>query len=107
METVAVAPLLSEPSEQISTPLVKTQAPWLGVASTKLRVAGNASVTTTELAVFGPRLVTVALKATSLPILTVSGTTVLLIPKSATDAPARRTATGSPSGTTCRSASPA
>jgi hypothetical protein len=64
MPIVAVAPLASEPSAQLTTLPLFVHVPWLELAPTKLNPDGNASVTVTLFAVFGPRLVIVRLNTT-------------------------------------------
>src|SRR5205809_175223 len=57
---VADAPLLSEPRLQV-TVVVPLQLPCDGVAETNVALAGMTSVTTTDVAVFGPLFVTAML----------------------------------------------
>lgn len=56
---VAVPPLAKLPSEPVIVPLALVAVPWLGVAETKVRLAGKTSVTVTPVASDGPALVTV------------------------------------------------
>src|SRR5437667_9775372 len=67
MVVAAVAPLFSVPRTKEITPLLLAQVPWLVVAETKVSPAGKASVTTTVLAAFGPRLVAVIAQVRLLP----------------------------------------
>src|SRR5689334_1530700 len=54
------------PSEALNALPTLDQVPWLTVALVKVNPAGMESVTTTELAEFGPRLVTFRVKVTLL-----------------------------------------
>ena len=58
MVTVATALLARLPSEQVTTPAIFVQVPWLAVAEAKVTPAGNASVTVTLAARPGPLFVT-------------------------------------------------
>ena len=62
---VGEAPLLTMPRFQIPEPAV--YVPWVGVADTKVRPAGNWSITFTPVSVAGPLLVSVSVKVTLLP----------------------------------------
>src|SRR5438093_8997627 len=57
--SVATAPLLIAPKEQVNTPALWLQLPWDGVADTKLTPDGNASLSVTLDATPGPALFTV------------------------------------------------
>src|SRR5262245_49184798 len=61
--TVTDAPATIVPTEHTGP----AQVPWLGTADTKLSSAGSVSVTTTLVAVSGPRLVEVIVNVTSSP----------------------------------------
>ena len=59
MLTVACAPLASVPSVQVTSPPFTVQLPWEELTAKYAAPAGNAFVSTTLVAVFGPRLLTV------------------------------------------------
>jgi hypothetical protein len=67
MRTVAEAPEASVPSEQVTTPFVLAQLPWLAVAETNFVRAGIGSVTLTPVAVSGPWFVATIVNVTFLP----------------------------------------
>jgi hypothetical protein len=61
--TVALAPLARVPNAQVTVVLLTgggVQAPWLGVAETKVTFAGSVSVTVTPVAGEGPALLAVS-----------------------------------------------
>src|SRR5438445_438785 len=70
------------PSEALNKLPTCDQLPWLTVAVVNVNPAGTASVTTTELAAFGPRFVTVRVKVTLLERFMSAGETELLSAKS-------------------------
>src|SRR5712692_8470170 len=80
-ETEAVAPLPSVPKLQVTVDVLarKVQVPWLAVAETKVRPTGSTSDTTTPVEFDGPLLVTVMVKVTFVPRVTVVGTAVLVM----------------------------
>ena len=66
------------PSEAVTEFPVLVQVPWLTEAVVKVNPAGKASVTTMELAGFGPRFVTLSVKVMLLERFTAAGATELL-----------------------------
>src|SRR5712671_531854 len=71
--TVAVAALAKVPRLQTTAEPIIVQLPCEDVAETKLAPGGNGFVTTTPVAVAGPRFVTVILLVRELPMTTVFG----------------------------------
>jgi hypothetical protein len=81
---VAFAPFAMLPRLHVKTPpKTAPQVPWLGVAESRVTLAGNVSVTVTPVAEFGPRLVTVIVYVICSPTKTGSGESVLVIARSA------------------------
>ena len=56
ISTVALAPLASVPSAQVTVPLDSEQVPCEGVAESNVTPAGSVSVTVTPVALEGPRV---------------------------------------------------
>ena len=81
MVSVDDAPVVSDPTVQTPVPLL--YVPWPAVAETKVRPAGNRSVTWTPVALLGPLLVAVTVKATFWPAIGEALLTVFVIAMSA------------------------
>src|ERR1700687_4780919 len=80
MVSVALPPLARAPMVQVPATYV---VPTLGAADTKVRPAGNTSVTTTPVAALGPLLVAVTVKTTLVPKSGGTFETVLVVAMSA------------------------
>jgi hypothetical protein len=85
MDAVAEAPTATFPRLQLMV-VVPMQVPWLAVAETKVIPAGSGSVKMTPVEDAGPLLVTVIVKVTVVPWVTVLGVAVLVMERLATRA---------------------
>ena len=83
-DTVADAPAVNDPSEQLSPPPLSLQLPWLELTEINVTPAGKRFVSATPLAADGPALLTVMMNVRLLPTPTGLGDALASSARSAT-----------------------